>query len=248
MKHAMASELNVMAGQLSRICELRPHTRDFTTNNLRNALAEVIARLPVYRTYVRDGQVNVLDRRYVEWAVAQAKKLTQVLDVSIFDFLSSVLLLDAAADKDPAYVAAITAFAMKFQQLSSPVMAKGYEDTAFYLYHRLISLNEVGGDPRLFGISIKAFHAENAKRLERWPYSMLNTSTHDNKRSEDVRARINVLSEIANLWHEQVLRWKRFNRSKKTAGRPRGDPKCKRRVLDLPNFGRYLAVWRTLCR
>lgn len=215
MKHAMASELNVMAGQLSRICELRPHTRDFTTNNLRNALAEVIARLPVYRTYVRDGQVNVLDRRYVEWAVAQAKKLTQILDVSIFDFLSSVLLLDAAADKDPAYVAAITAFAMKFQQLSSPVMAKGYEDTAFYLYHRLISLNEVGGDPRLFGISIKAFHAENAKRLERWPYSMLNTSTHDNKRSEDVRARINVLSEIANLWHEQVLRWKRFNRSKK---------------------------------
>lgn len=215
MKHAMASELNVMAGQLSRICELRPHTRDFTTNNLRNALAEVIARLPVYRTYVRDGQVTGLDRRYVEWAVAQAKKFTQVLDVSIFDFLSSVLLLDAAADKDAPYVAAITAFAMKFQQLSSPVMAKGYEDTAFYLYHCLISLNEVGGDPRLFGISVKAFHAENAKRLERWPYSMLNTSTHDNKRSEDVRARINVLSEIPNHWHEQALRWRRLNRSKK---------------------------------
>lgn len=215
MKHAMASELNVMAGQLSRICELRPHTRDFTTNNLRNALAEVIARLPVYRTYVRDGQVSVLDRRYVEWAVAQAKKLTQVLDISIFDFISSVLLLDAATDKDPSYVAAITAFAMKFQQLSSPVMAKGYEDTAFYLYHRLVSLNEVGGDPRIFGFSVKAFHTENAKRLERWPHSMLNTSTHDNKRSEDVRARINVLSEIASSWHEQVLRWRQLNRSKK---------------------------------
>ncbi|WP_430233701.1 malto-oligosyltrehalose synthase [Nitrosomonas communis] len=215
MTHAMASELNVMAGQLSRICELRPHTRDFTTNSLRNALAEVIARLPVYRTYVRDGQATMLDRRYVEWAVAQAKKFTQVLDTSIFDFLSSVLLLDAATDKDPSYVAAITAFAMKFQQLSSPVMAKGYEDTAFYLYHRLVSLNEVGGDPRIFGHSVKAFHAENAKRLERWPYSMLNTSTHDNKRSEDVRARINVLSEIPSQWLEQVRRWQHLNKSKK---------------------------------
>lgn len=215
MKHAMASELNVMAGQLSRICELRPHTRDFTTNNLRLALAEVIARLPVYRTYVRDNQVSVLDRRYVEWAIAQAKKFTQVLDVSIFDFLSSVLLLDAASDKDSPYAAAITAFAMKFQQLSSPVMAKGYEDTAFYLYHRLISLNEVGGDPRLVGISVKAFHAENTKRLERWPYSMLNTSTHDNKRSEDTRMRINVLSEMPSHWHKQALRWRRLNRSKK---------------------------------
>ncbi len=215
MKYSMASELNVMAGQLSRICELRPHTRDFTTSNLRHALAEVIARLPVYRTYVRDSQVSVLDRRYVEWAVAQSKKFTQVLDISIFDFLGSVLLLDAATDRDPSYAAEITAFAMKFQQLSGPVMAKGYEDTAFYLYHRLISLDEVGGDPRLFGISVKAFHAENTKRLERWPYSMLNTSTHDSKRSEDVRARINVLSEMPSHWHQQALRWRRLNRSKK---------------------------------
>jgi (1->4)-alpha-D-glucan 1-alpha-D-glucosylmutase len=215
MKHAMASELNVMAGQLSRICELRPHTRDFTTNNLRYALAEVIACLPVYRTYVRSNQVTMLDRRYVEWAVARAKKLTQIMDISIFDFLSSVLLLDAATDKDPLYADAITAFAMKFQQLSSPVMAKGYEDTAFYRYHRLVSLNEVGGDPRIFGISVNAFHAENAKRLECWPYSMLSTSTHDNKRSEDVRARINVLSEISSNWHTQALRWRQLNKNKK---------------------------------
>lgn len=215
MRHAMSSELNVMAGQLSRICEMRPYTRDFTTNNLRHALAEVIACLPVYRTYVRDNQATMLDRRYVEWAVAQAKKLTQIMDISIFDFLSSVLLLDAATDKDPFYTAAITAFAMKFQQFSSPVMAKGYEDTAFYRYHCLVSLNEVGGDPRIFGISVKAFHVENAKRLERWPYSMLNTSTHDNKRSEDVRARINVLSEISSNWHRQVLHWRRLNRSNK---------------------------------
>ena len=215
MKHAMSSELNVLAGQLSRICELRPHTRDFTTNNLRHALAEVIACLPVYRTYVRCNQVTALDRRYVEWAVARAKKLTQIMDISIFDFLGSVLLLDAATDKDPLYANAITTFAMKFQQFSSPVMAKGYEDTAFYRYHRLISLNEVGGNPRIFGISINAFHAENAKRLAYWPHAMLNTSTHDSKRNEDVRARINVLSEISSHWHKRVLRWQLLNKSKK---------------------------------
>ena len=215
MKHAMSSELNVLAGQLSRICELRPHTRDFTTNNLRHALAEVIACLPVYRTYVRDEKVTTLDRRYIEWAVARAKKVSQTLDVSIFDFLASVLLLDAATGRDQSYTAAITSFAMKFQQFSSPIMAKGYEDTAFYQYHLLSSLNEVGGDPRHVGTSIKAFHAENAKRRERWPYSMLNTSTHDNKRSEDVRSRINILSEIPTEWHNQVMRWRRLNKSKK---------------------------------
>jgi (1->4)-alpha-D-glucan 1-alpha-D-glucosylmutase len=215
MKHAMASELNVLAGQLSHICELRPHTRDFTTNHLRHALAEVIAYLPVYRTYIRNGQTAALDRRYVEWAVAIAKKRAQIQDVSIFDFISGVLLLDAAKDDDVSYHTAITAFAMKFQQVSSPVMAKGCEDTAFYRYHRLISLNEVGSDPRHFGTSVKAFHAENLKRLERWPHAMLNTSTHDSKRSEDVRMRINVLSEIPGQWHLQARRWRRLNRSKK---------------------------------
>ncbi len=215
MKHAMASELNVLAGQLSQICEMRPHTRDFTTNHLRLALAEVIAHLPVYRTYIRDGHTADLDRRYVEWAVAIAKKRAQTQDASIFDFISSVLLLDAVKNADASYHAAITAFAMKFQQVSSPVMAKGCEDTAFYLYHRLISLNEVGSDPRHFGASVKAFHAENLKRLEHWPHAMLNTSTHDSKRSEDVRMRINVLTEIPERWHQQARRWRRLNRSKK---------------------------------
>lgn len=215
MKHAMASELNVLAGQLSHICEMRPHTRDFTTNHLRHALTEVIAHLPVYRTYIRDGHVAELDRRYVEWAVAIAKKRAQTQDTSIFDFISNVLLLDAAKNADASYHAAITAFAMKFQQVSSPVMAKGCEDTAFYLYHRLISLNEVGSDPRHFGTSVKAFHAENLKRLEHWPHAMLNTSTHDSKRSEDVRMRINVLSEIPEQWNQQVRRWRRLNRNKK---------------------------------
>lgn len=215
MKYAMASELNVLAGQLSHICELHPHTRDFTTNHLRHALAEVIACMPIYRTYIHNDQTTTLDRRYVDWAIAIAKKGAQIQDISIYDFISSVLLLDAAKDTDASYHAAITNFAMKFQQVSSPVMAKGCEDTAFYLYHRLVSLNEVGSDPRHFGISIKAFHAENLKRLERWPHAMLNTSTHDSKRSEDVRMRINVLSEIPEHWHQEVRRWRRLNRNKK---------------------------------
>ncbi|MEN6585803.1 MAG: malto-oligosyltrehalose synthase, partial [Sulfuricella sp.] len=216
MGHALASELHVLAGQLSRICERRPHTRDFTSNSLRHALAEVIASLPVYRTYVRDGQISAQDRHDVEWAVARAKRLTEARDVSIFDFLRAALLLDIPSGMNPSYVAAITAFAMKFQQLSSPVMGKGSEDTAFYRYHRLLSLNEVGGDPRRFGTSVRGFHAENAKRLEQWPHSMLNTTTHDSKRSEDVRARINVLSELPTAWREQVLRWRQLNRSRKT--------------------------------
>ena len=216
MKQAMSSELNVLAGQLSRISEMLPHTRDYTTNNLRNALAELIAMLPVYRTYVREGHTDELDRRYVEWAVGRAKKHSQVMDLSIYDFIAAILLLDAATWKDEAYAEAITAFAMKFQQVSSPVMAKGCEDTAFYRHHGLVSLNEVGGEPNRFGTSIRAFHAENERRLAKWPHAMLNTSTHDNKRSEDVRCRINVLTEIPDLWHNRVQRWRRLARIKKT--------------------------------
>jgi (1->4)-alpha-D-glucan 1-alpha-D-glucosylmutase len=218
MKRAMASELNVLAVQLSRVCELSPYTRDFTVNNLRHALGELIAYFPVYRTYVRDGQVSALDRRYVEWAVARARKNSRVFDTGIFEFIGTVLLLDAAVGKDAAYQAAVTAVAMKFQQLSSPVMAKGCEDTAFYLYHRLTSLNEVGGDPRHFFVSVKAFHTENIKRHERWPYAMLNTSTHDSKRSEDVRACISVLSEIPQEWQRVAQRWRQINRQKKHHG------------------------------
>ena len=217
MKQAMSSELNVLAGQLSRISEMLPHTRDYTTNNLRNALAELIAMLPVYRTYVREGQVSEFDRRYVEWAVARAKKHSQVMDISIYDFIAALLLLDAADWKDSAYAEAITSFAMKFQQVSSPVMAKGCEDTAFYRYHCLVSLNEVGGEPVRYGTSIRAFHAENERRLAKWPHAMLNTSTHDNKRSEDVRCRINVLTEIPDRWHDRVQRWRRLARIKKTS-------------------------------
>ncbi|HSF48839.1 MAG TPA: malto-oligosyltrehalose synthase, partial [Burkholderiales bacterium] len=192
------------------------HTRDFTLSQLREALAEVIACFPVYRTYVRAGSVTPMDRRYVDWAVARAKKKAPDLDPSIFDFIRGVLLLDACAGKSEAQAQAIVSFAMKFPQVTSPATAKSLEDTAFYRYCRLTSLNEVGGDPRRFSVSVNAFHLENQERARRWPHAMLATSTHDNKRSEDVRARINVLSELAEEWREHVRRWARVNRNKRS--------------------------------
>ena len=215
MEHAMASEINVLAGQLSRICESNPLTRDYTYNNLRTALIEVISYFPVYRTYIRQDHVDSLDRRYVQWAVALAKKANRKRDVTIFDLIANILLLDDISEKEEGEQSVLVAFAMKFQQVSSPVMAKGLEDTAFYQYHRLISLNEVGGDPSNFSVSLTEFHAENSQRLARWPHSMLNTSTHDSKRSEDVRMRINVLSENPAEWQRQLTQWKTINQHRK---------------------------------
>jgi (1->4)-alpha-D-glucan 1-alpha-D-glucosylmutase len=126
-----------------------------------------------------------------------------------------VLTTDLARGRSASYREPLEAFAMKFQQVSSPVMAKGVEDTAFYRYHRLTSLNDVGGEPRRFGISVAAFHAATRARAVRWPHNMLATSTHDSKRSEDARARINVLSEIPAAWKLMLKRWRRLNRGRK---------------------------------
>ncbi|NIP73137.1 MAG: malto-oligosyltrehalose synthase [Gammaproteobacteria bacterium] len=215
MKASLASELTVLANRLNRISERDPKTRDFTLTGLRDALMEVVASFPVYRTYVTDAGLSDEDRNYVEWAVRQAKKRSTAADVSVFDFVRSVLVLEAAEGPGPDYRDLIIDFAMRFQQYTSPVMAKGMEDTAFYRYNRLVSLNEVGGDPRRFGISVSAFHHANQERARRWPHTMLGSSTHDSKRSEDVRARIDVLSEVPEQWRARVMRWRRLNRSKK---------------------------------
>ena len=215
MDRALASELNVLANLLSRIALSDRHTCDFTVNNLRDALMEVVASFPVYRTYVTARSVSANDRKYIEQAVESARKRSSVADGSVFDFIEHVLLIEQSDGHGQVYRGRVAAFAMKFQQFSSAVMAKGLEDTSFYRYNRLVSLNEVGGDPRRFGVSLQHFHAENERRALRWPHSMLATSTHDTKRSEDVRARINVLSEIPALWRKQVRSWRVFNRDKK---------------------------------
>ncbi|MEO8627732.1 MAG: malto-oligosyltrehalose synthase [Betaproteobacteria bacterium] len=216
MRTALAGELNVLASALLKIAEADRRTYDFTYNALRYALREVVASFPVYRTYIAPGHVSDVDRQYINAAVDAAKKRSQAADVSVFEFVRETFLTTIAEGKSDAYRDAVVAFAMKLQQYTSPVMAKGLEDTSFYIYTRLTSLNEVGGDPRVFGVPLMKFHLANRERQRLWSHSMLTTSTHDSKRSEDVRARIDVLSELPEEWRANVIRWDRINKAAKT--------------------------------
>ena len=216
MQVNLASEMNVLANELHRLSNSWLPTRDFTLRGIRDALEEVLAYFPVYRSYVTPDGLSEQDRRHIEWAVAQAKKRSTAADVTVFDFMQSVLTGDVATGGSGYRPEEVFRVAMKAQQISGPVMAKGMEDTAFYRYFRLISLNEVGGEPRRFGISLAAFHRINRDRLEKWPLDMLASSTHDTKRGEDARARINVLSEIPGEWGRRVLAWSRLNRSRRS--------------------------------
>jgi (1->4)-alpha-D-glucan 1-alpha-D-glucosylmutase len=213
MENALASELNVLAHMLSRIALANRHTCDFTLNGLGDAIAEVAANFPVYRTYISRTGIPERDRKYIEQAVNAAKRRTTAAETSVFDFLADALLTRIAEGYTGSYRNAVIRFAMKFQQFTSVVMAKGMEDTCFYRFNRLTSLNEVGGDPRLFGVDPETFHEKTLERAKYWPHSMLATSTHDSKRSEDVRARINLLSEIPAFWRSNVRRWHKLNHS-----------------------------------
>jgi (1->4)-alpha-D-glucan 1-alpha-D-glucosylmutase len=223
MRLSLASEITILTNMLNRISAADRHYRDFTLNSLRNAIREVIACFPVYRTYMtaEKPEPDKRDRSYVEMAINKAKKRNPATEATIFDFLKDVLLLnfpEYVQGDDPKNVEtrqAWLAFTLKFQQCSGPLMAKGLEDTAFYIYNRLVSLNEVGGEPDIFGISPVHFHRQQAERQNRWRYSILASSTHDTKRSEDVRARINVLSEMPRDWKTALTRWGRYNRKLK---------------------------------
>lgn len=215
MEVAMSSEVNTLGHYLNLLSEKNRHTRDFTLNSLTNALTEVIAFFPVYRTYINSWEVKERDRQYIELAVSRAKKRNPAISSTIFDFIKEVLLLrfpDHFVDNDKNQW---LDFVMRFQQITGSVMAKGVEDTAFYVYNRLISLNEVGGNPEKFGTSLETFHGQNIERIKFWPHALIATSTHDSKRSEDVRARINVLSEIPEKWKDSLIRWSRLNKGKK---------------------------------
>lgn len=215
MRIALAAEVGVLATQLDRIAQLDRHTSDFTRAALRDAIIEVIACFPVYRTYIAEGEPTEEDRKTIHWAVSLARKRSQAAELTVFDFLATVLLGEAATTRTEEHRALMREFARKFQQVTSPVTAKGVEDTAFYRYYRLLSLNEVGGEPRRFGASNANVHQANLDRAKSWPTAMLATSTHDTKRSEDVRARIAVLSELPDLWRKHLGRWDRLNRSRR---------------------------------
>jgi (1->4)-alpha-D-glucan 1-alpha-D-glucosylmutase len=217
MQVSMSSELNVLSRRLDRISEQHRRSRDFTLESLRDALREVIACFPVYRTYIRaDTQhPDDQDERYIRAAVKIAKRRNPATSGSVFDFIQNLLLLKDPDSIGDAERAERRMFVMRFQQLTGPVMAKGVEDTAFYRYFPLLSLNEVGGSPENFGVSLSSFHEKNAARRTSWANAMLASSTHDTKRSEDVRARINVLSEIPAEWYRAIRAWQRFNEDKK---------------------------------
>jgi (1->4)-alpha-D-glucan 1-alpha-D-glucosylmutase len=225
MQVSMAGEMNVLAHRLNLFSERNRHYRDFTLNILVHAIREIIACFPVYRTYVTAGSepVSPRDARYIDRAVDEAKRRNPATAAQVFDFVRDVLLKRAdyipEQERDE-YIRFVT----RFQQTTSPVTAKGIEDTAFYVYNRLVSLNEVGGEPAHFGVSPDDLHGWLAERHRQWPSALSTTSTHDTKRSEDVRARISVLSEIPGAWRAALARWSRLNKRHHTTVRAHAAP------------------------
>ena len=212
LEHDLAAEVERLTRALGAVCELHRRQRDHNHRDLRDVLCELVAASSVYRTYVAPGRApHAVDHGRVTETVGRVAERRPDVDRELLAFLRAVLLLEHAGHAE-------TDFALRVQQLTAAVMAKGAEDTAFYRYHRLISLNEVGGAPGTFGRPLAHFHRETAEVAQRWPTTMLTLSTHDTKRSADVRARIDLLSEIPEAWDAAVQRWAGIN-----AAHRRGD-------------------------
>jgi (1->4)-alpha-D-glucan 1-alpha-D-glucosylmutase len=229
MDTAMASELTVLAHMLDRLAESNRQSRDFTLESLRRVILEVVACFPVYRTYVDERGWTPDDRRVVEQAIDRARRRNPAMEASLFDFFREVVLPRDPGDLPPGQerregtppgsedeARERLSFAMKLQQYTGPVQAKGLEDTSFYRYNVLLSINEVGGDAARIGRPVEDFHEANIARARDWPLEMLATSTHDTKLGEDVRARINVISEMPDEWGREVSKWVRLNRGHRT--------------------------------
>jgi (1->4)-alpha-D-glucan 1-alpha-D-glucosylmutase len=214
----LESDLERLTDLLARICERDPRHRNYARAELRAVLAETMAAFPVYRTYADAASppMDERDRRVVERAIQGARDANHDLEGELLDLLSDVLLLriDSPGEDD---------LALRFQQTTGAAMAKAIEDTLFYTYNRLVSLNEVGSDPGRFGVTPEEFHRLNAAAQRDWPSSMLATSTHDTKRSEDVRLRLSLLSQLPELWGEAVARWSEMNDSHRRRNRPSRD-------------------------
>jgi (1->4)-alpha-D-glucan 1-alpha-D-glucosylmutase len=216
-----SGEMRALGVHLGELAVADRNARDFAPSELQAALVEITACMPVYRTYFRPGDVEEMDRAFIRRAIAEARRRAKGVDPHLFGFLQVVLLLEP-----PAYIAGERdkwlQFVMRWQQFTGRVMAKGVEDTAFYNYNRLISLNDVGGEPGRDANfdPVAEFHERNHEIAQAWPHTMNATSTHDTKRAEDVRARINVLSEIPDEWRQQVNEWTRINAALKHKGVP----------------------------
>lgn len=215
----LAGDLDNLAKSMRKIAAETKTGRDFTFNGLEKALFALLSLLPVYRTYVDGSEISEVDREYVEEAIALATAKLPLLENEV-EFIGKVLLLDYPPDLTESQQQQWLHFVKRSQQLTGPLTAKGVEDTLLYVYNRLLSLNEVGGNPRIFGISLDLFHEFNQKKVKQFPHGMNATATHDTKRGEDVRARLNVLSEIPETWQKRVKEWQEVNRDAKEDGIP----------------------------
>jgi (1->4)-alpha-D-glucan 1-alpha-D-glucosylmutase len=215
MREALASELNVLANIFHRLAKQDRATIDFTFTGFREALASIISHFPVYRTYVTEAGATREDHRDLDWAVGKARRAARAPDTSIYDFIGAVLTLDILKQGRAYRRRDVRDVALRCQQFTGAVMAKAMEDTTFYRYVRLVSLNEVGSEPGHFGTPPGVFHEANRRRLREHPFAMVTTATHDHKRGEDVRARLDVLSEIPREWAHHVHRWVRLNNRKR---------------------------------
>lgn len=215
LESTLAAELTMLARRLDGISEQHRYTRDFTMNSIHAALAEVVAGLAVYRTYVResdqDKDVASSDIRVIRQAITEARHRTPLINASLFHFIESVLLHRDPVGLQDDQIRVRREFVTRFQQLTSPVFAKGIEDTAFYRYVPLVALNEVGGDPTRWQLSDDELHAAFAHRGATSPATLSATATHDTKRGEDARARLYVLSEVPQAWADACRRWKKMN-------------------------------------
>ena len=215
----LGGDLENLTQVLKRISS---HTRagsDFTIYGLRQALFQVLVLFPVYRTYIDASGVTEVDQKYVRETIKAAKKKAPLL-INEFNFIQKVLLLEYEDFRSKTQREEWLHFVMRSQQLTGPLMAKGVEDTLLYVYNRLLSLNEVGGNPSHFGIELSLFHQFNQNKVKNWQQGMNTTATHDTKRGEDIRARLNVLSEIPQEWSQQVNRWREINQAYKQDSSP----------------------------
>ncbi|MBD3383604.1 malto-oligosyltrehalose synthase [candidate division KSB1 bacterium] len=212
-KH-MAGDIDNLAHLLAGISNKTRYGRDFTLYGLRRALVEVLSWFPVYRTYITEQEKRETDKQIIQQTIDKSIQIMPDFEHE-FLFIRNILLLDTTKTTDDEEKALSLRFIKRFQQLSGPLMAKGFEDTALYIYHKLISLNEVGGNPDHYALPVRTFHAFNRQRARTHPQSMNASSTHDTKRGEDIRARINVISELANEWQTKVRQWRKLNKSRK---------------------------------
>jgi (1->4)-alpha-D-glucan 1-alpha-D-glucosylmutase len=208
----LTSEFTVLSRLLARIAGGHYSTRDYSAVGLRQALELYILHFPVYRTYLTAAGPTEADRALISQTIEKARADWFAADEGIFDFLRDTLTMDLIRPGGPAHSAPrVRRFALKVQQFTGPVMAKSLEDTSFYRYHRLLALNEVGGDPSAKALSVEAFHDTMRIRAKEWPHGVTATATHDTKRGEDARTRLIALAEIPGEWTSAVARWKVLN-------------------------------------